>query len=254
MGPPTVYFCEYITHPGAVLLPVGEFWNTLSSGLYVVTGILGYHRACHRDLTIAFKATELALALVGVGSAIFHATETWLGQLCDEFPMTVLGCAYTWCLVHKVYLLDEERCHITLPVIMGVVIWAWVAYVIRGDFRIFVLSFTAQIAFNAFTSFFARDGGILNVTARKAWWAFFFVILIGKAGWEVERYFVRNGLCPASVSHPLFWLHPFWHLCGCIAHAAWMTHAASLKPCGLRKAASSDEDASPTSRVGSKQD
>lgn len=57
-----------------VLGRVAEVWNTLTSLLYLAPATLGYY--CHRHLAIKleFKLIFLSMALLAIGSALFHGT------------------------------------------------------------------------------------------------------------------------------------------------------------------------------------
>ncbi|MDP9151356.1 MAG: ceramidase [Myxococcota bacterium] len=69
---------------------VCELFNTVSSGALVLAGVVGlaiHWRVLERRFLVAFGA----LALVGVGSAAFHATLKFELQMLDELPMIYLA-------------------------------------------------------------------------------------------------------------------------------------------------------------------
>lgn len=99
-GPPTasVDWCEAnYAHSQYVC----EWFNTLSSSMMVVVGLLGayWHR---RTLERRFMLIFASVVLVGIGSASFHGTLLSELQMLDELPML-----YTAALM--VYILLEIR-------------------------------------------------------------------------------------------------------------------------------------------------
>jgi len=100
-----IAFCE----PDYVYSPyIAEFWNTISSFAYCVAGILYLRelgrlqkespgafagRAGHRYVILGWS-----IILIGIGSALLHATQTWWGELADEFAMLVGALTFLFCM------------------------------------------------------------------------------------------------------------------------------------------------------------
>ncbi|MFY2562589.1 ceramidase [Corallococcus terminator] len=83
------------------LFHVGELFNSASSLILVLTGVLGvvlHRRVLERRFLLAFAL----LALVGVGSTAFHMTLRREHQMLDELPMLYLA-------IVIVYILLEDR-------------------------------------------------------------------------------------------------------------------------------------------------
>lgn len=96
-GPPTssVDWCETNY---AWSYYVSEMWNTLSSLVLVVLGVLGvlwHHRHLERHFVLAYAC----LSLVGVGSTAFHGTLRFELQMLDELPMLYLATLLVYLLV-----------------------------------------------------------------------------------------------------------------------------------------------------------
>jgi dihydroceramidase len=96
-GPPTssVDWCEsnYRFSPY-----VAEFMNTLSSLAMITVGIVGlvrYRKTLERRFLVAF----FAIAVVGLGSALFHATLRFELQMLDELPMLYLALVMVFILL-----------------------------------------------------------------------------------------------------------------------------------------------------------
>ncbi|MCE9673090.1 ceramidase [Myxococcus stipitatus] len=83
------------------LFHVGELFNSASSLVLVLTGVLGivlHRKVLERRFLLAFGL----LALVGVGSTAFHTTLRREHQMLDELPMLYLA-------IVIVYILLEDR-------------------------------------------------------------------------------------------------------------------------------------------------
>eukprot|EP00808_Paulinella_micropora_P010340 g377.t1 len=70
---------------------IEEFWNTISNGLFIVFAII--YAVLHRDFAQRCQCTKSLLVahflvfVVGFGSALFHATLSYFGQLLDEIAI-----------------------------------------------------------------------------------------------------------------------------------------------------------------------
>ena len=82
-------FCE---PKYATSLYVAEYYNSLSSLVYVLAGIAGLVLCRREDWRI--NIGWLTLTLVGCGSVLFHATMRFTMELCDEVPMLFLVLAF----------------------------------------------------------------------------------------------------------------------------------------------------------------
>jgi len=85
---------------------VAELFNTLSSLAIVGVGILGLVRY-RKKLETRFSLAFLAIATVGLGSALFHATLRFEHQMLDELPMLYLTLVMVFILLE----LRPERSH-----------------------------------------------------------------------------------------------------------------------------------------------
>ena len=96
--PSTVDWCEqnYVWSPF-----VCEFHNTWSSFAMIFLGIFGIV-AHWRILERRFLVAYLCIAIVGVGSAAFHATLLFATQASDEVPML-------WSALTMTYILVENK-------------------------------------------------------------------------------------------------------------------------------------------------
>jgi dihydroceramidase len=148
-GPPTssVDWCEsnYRFSPY-----VAEFMNTLSSLAMVTVGIVGlvrYRKTLERRFLVAF----FAIAVVGLGSALFHATLRFELQMLDELPMLYLALVMVFILLE---LRPGSRYGRWLPLALAAhgVLVTLLSALTRGrmQFVVFHLSFGSLEAFALF--------------------------------------------------------------------------------------------------------
>ena len=118
-APSLVEWCEGVTHPHALNANIAEAANTSSNLVFVLVGLFGLRRQYRRHrsrsnsgsnststsdsgggagVCAALVFTEAALVVVGLGSMWFHAQRTYLGELLDELPMSLLAVGYHACL------------------------------------------------------------------------------------------------------------------------------------------------------------
>jgi dihydroceramidase len=69
-----------------------EYYNSLSSFIYVAAAAVGALLTRGSDWRIGIGWATLAV--VGMGSAAFHATMRFTMELCDEIPMLLLALAF----------------------------------------------------------------------------------------------------------------------------------------------------------------
>jgi len=80
-------------------IPVAEVFNAASSLALCASGVLGLTVARREGVPRRFKAVAALSIVMGLGSAAFHGTLTWLGQMGDELGMVYLVLGWTYCLL-----------------------------------------------------------------------------------------------------------------------------------------------------------
>ena len=82
---------------------VAEFWNTASSVVVVLGGLLGLVLSLRYGLRRRFALGWACMVVVGVGSVAFHGTLRREGQALDELPMVFGTQAFTFVAVEAAY-------------------------------------------------------------------------------------------------------------------------------------------------------
>jgi len=72
---------------------IAEFTNTLSNLVFVSWAMYGVKKCREEKLPLPLALCQVGIALVGVGSFLFHATLRYEWQLGDELPM-IFCCAF----------------------------------------------------------------------------------------------------------------------------------------------------------------
>lgn len=90
-------FCERNYRFEAI--PVAEVFNAASSLALCASGVLGLILARRERVPYRFMAVAVLSIVMGLGSAAFHGTLTWFGQMGDELGMVYLVLGWTYCLL-----------------------------------------------------------------------------------------------------------------------------------------------------------
>eukprot|EP01006_Ploeotia_vitrea_P066312 TRINITY_DN94718_c0_g1_i1.p1 TRINITY_DN94718_c0_g1~~TRINITY_DN94718_c0_g1_i1.p1 ORF type:complete len:259 (+),score=2.16 TRINITY_DN94718_c0_g1_i1:45-821(+) len=191
---------------------VAEFWNTLSSlpiFLVSVYGLLALPPKASNWMR--FRLSFICLGIVGLGSAMFHATLRRTPQLLDELPMLWCNMAFCFCLLRRSDLHPRNKNRRSLFPLMiwihGIV--TTFTYAILDWYPLFLFSYGSSVA--VLTVWSARLS-LCNVPAVRPikpmlkrlfimGFAFYFG---GLVLWVLD-----NTLCEHVQS---FHLHSLWHI------------------------------------------
>jgi len=121
---------------------IAEYWNTISSLPIIALGLFGaFNTRRHATLDLRFTLGFLMLALVGCGSAAFHATLRRQAQMLDELPM-MFGNMFL------VYALVENEAKVKygwkLPAVLaGICVGVTYIYLHAAGFGLFMFIYTS---------------------------------------------------------------------------------------------------------------
>jgi len=162
----------------AISYHFAEFWNSISSAIYVLVGIYALcHRQAREDIAVAVIFSSLIG--VGFGSALFHATMLYKYELLDELPMLVYICC---CLFAK-----EE---IVMPyvsktgyrfILLAALLFSTCTYLLLAIYEVFVACFTLLVLMDTALSLtwsartqpeavWARNAAIAAIVSAKVLW------------------------------------------------------------------------------------
>jgi len=228
-----VEWCEAVSSAYGSSPVVAEFWNTASNLPFLCVAMLGYMRASKNNLPRPFFALEITLMVVGLGSATFHATQTYTGELLDEMPMSAVALCYLWSLkgLHK--YTQGECFRWTMGSTLLVVTIAWALYLSLHLHDIFVMAFVFQLVVVEFLLLHCGPWGYFSAQ-RRLWWLSIASIGTGKLAWEYERWLYRTSACPQGPLQPAFWLHPFWHCAAALAHYFGVKYTFAIRAALMR--------------------
>jgi dihydroceramidase len=205
----TVDWCETNY---AHLFHVSELFNSASSLVLVLTGLLGlvlHRRVLERRFLLAFAL----LAVVGVGSTAFHATLRREHQMLDELPMLYLA-------IVIVYILLEDRpqrrfgAWFPLALLAHAALVTYLTAFTRGPVQFFLF----QVSFASLEFFALGRTYLLQRRSPDAGTKRLFRLGIGAyalaiALWVSDIQFcpTLNGTLPAhGLPNPQ--LHAWWHV------------------------------------------
>lgn len=199
-------FCEphYQTSPYLC-----EFYNTLSSFVFLGLAVYiwkNFPQFAQQDVYI--RVALVWLAIISMGSILFHGTMRYSFQLMDEFPM--VGFMATL-LCGKVSLWKHYARLGQALVVLSCVFLLYI-YVVLGLYEIFLHGFTLLVVVDVIAGVTQTFHARYKTIQIHALAFGLFTILTGRFAWEME-----NRLCHST---PSVWpLHSVWHLFGC--WSAW---------------------------------
>eukprot|EP00466_Bigelowiella_natans_P015386 jgi/Bigna1/89336/estExt_fgenesh1_pg.C_470091 len=212
----SVDFCEesYTLSPY-----IAEFWNSISSLVFVFLGLYGFVETVKLNTRWIYPALFSTLALIGIGSTIFHGTMRWWGELWDELPMLLLG---------LLYLVSLAGCHSVTTGTKGVYFYSAiitfliavvVAYVKFKVYEIFLHSFTVLILLALAITILSRP------KSRNLQILLF--MIVGELGTAKAFWSLDHQLCGLSPVIPYF--HVVWHVLAAFAAYHYVIFLLALR-------------------------
>jgi len=191
---------------------IAEFWNTLSSLPIAALGLFGmvYTFSSQKTYKLSFLLAYIGLVIVGLGSALFHATLRFEAQMADEYPMILGSLIYSYIVLDVQFMTYNKKMPnwLNLSVVLGLTCFAgMMAYVMLSDSSThlpFILTYCGIVGYITVGSM-DIVWNLNDKFARKWWWISLYTYMGGGAIWLMER-----NLCGASPV--LEYFHVIWHL------------------------------------------
>lgn len=201
---------------------IAELWSTVSMLPMLMVCIVGNYQAYRHSFGIAFHLVFSLLGLISLGSAFFHATLLYTGQVLDELPMV-------WGTVVGFYIIIERETQCKYrwlaPGLCAYTVAFTAAYFVLPDyFLVFLMSYICGILVTAALSYkvLQEPANYHKPHQKKSLLSCIVIMFLGAAVW-----FSENLFCPSLRNfHLNVFCHIFWH-CSCAAGPyCWLVFAA----------------------------
>jgi dihydroceramidase len=199
---------------------IAEFWNTLSSLVIFFVGAYGALRWWrHREhLELRFGVAFASLAVIGLGSAAFHATLLRIPQACDELPMVWLGVICFYCLVtRREDTADRVRMRWLTGLALGCLVFTSAYFVVADYFALFIGVYGAVVGYVCVVTWRVAFRESRDARVRGLfWWSVVAYIGGFVLFWIPER--------TLGCDHPFQSLQPhtLFHLSSSVGPYAWI--------------------------------
>jgi dihydroceramidase len=188
---------------------IAEFWNCLSSLLMCLLGGILFFRGLYYKIETRFLLMSLSFGIVGLGSAYFHGTLTYIGQMTDELPMVYSMIIWWFILIrmnqNSIYSFD----FLILFGIIYALLWTYL-HTLKTFVLIFQIHFTL-IVLTGIMKLIYLYKQIQYKTYSIMYLIITYIILlfIAMICWIIDQYLCeqmndKNGFNPQ--------FHAWWHL------------------------------------------
>lgn len=177
--------------------------------MYLFAAVWSYRSAPYIRADPFASGTLLWMAILGIGSTLFHGTMRYSLELLDEGPMLgLMACtllAKTMSVGYLPILNSDAKRAVASLAVLGMCGGSFFAYIVNEDYQFFCNGFTAIVLIDTVAAL---------CTPYESWaqrWCLLVsiaTILVGKVAWQID-----DSLCE---QFPRVWpLHVAWHVLSC---------------------------------------
>jgi len=216
---------------------VAEFWNTLSSLYISAVAMLGAYLSYKQKAETKMQIAWFLLWVVGIGSALFHATLLYANQLADELPMIYGSLVFVYvCIEHPSFSESFRKWIILLLILYGGAV-TFIMLTHRDNpllhqfayaFLVFCLIIRSGYISYKQQPMSEREAAVF----RFLYWTALLTYGAGYLSWITERKFCVDGSVIPHVQ-----LHSVWHIFTGTGTFIWIQHAAYYRLWVQRRAA-----------------
>jgi len=196
---------------------IAEFWNTLTSAVISVLGLIGIYLTLRERVEKRYAVLYAGIVIVGLGSVAFHGTLLLEHQLFDELPMvwTTLAWVYIYKTMQSPRKGTPQDMVLAKRLAAFGVVWGmgapWSHYYAPLAFQVLFVGMLLYTVYSAHTYWKICK----NTTARKMYIFYNITLVLGATVWLLDTH-ACNSL------HQIFgnywWhkyvgsFHGYWHL------------------------------------------
>lgn len=232
---PTDALVDWCEANYAVTQFIAEFYNTVSSFplillsvIAVAVGVMG------KRLEMRFLVTFLSLGFVGVGSALFHATMRYWGQLFDEVPMMLGSLSLLYCIYTTDLSPKQSHWRISTMFISWGLLNVYL-YIFQQQYALFLINYGGQTLISVIFGY-TKCRPFSTPLSNKLFFCCVGIYAMGLSCWIIDQRW-------CSLMQP-FQLHAFWHICAgygsylgvycsVICRGQFLKYATKLKICRM---------------------
>jgi dihydroceramidase len=192
---------------------VAEFWNTISAAIFVICGLLDFQHALRMRAELRFKMYSLSVVMVGIGTATFHGSLTFVGQLGDELPMVWMMMILWYIMI----VMETKDPKAILPVMLALYSFLFsVVHSVGAFHRVFQVHFAVLIlvTLGIGLKHLLKFGNHKNDQLWPLGWYYVALWIAALGFWLSDQFMCQSmhSLRIGSLGLPNPQGHAFWHL------------------------------------------
>jgi dihydroceramidase len=200
---------------------IAEFWNTLTSGLIALYGLVGCYLTFRERLEHRFTFLYFIIVLVGLGSVAFHGTLQLEYQLLDELPMLwgMMGWIYVIKAMESPNKQTQEDKRLVRSLSVAGVAWSLAAPWIHFYWPVVFQAVFVLLVLFCLYHLHKYYRQCKNPTARRLYVIYNFSVAVGAILWLIDKE-------ACNILHEVFGQY-WWHQYVGSFHGYWHTLMAA---------------------------